>query len=59
MKPKEIEKEREEFEKHIPKSRTMGYEERKADGEYAYGHIQFAWELWLIRAELAMKGSQK
>jgi hypothetical protein len=58
MKPEEIEKEREEFEKHITSSWVYDYKHRLKNGEYAYDHIKFAWKLWLIRAELAMKGSQ-
>lgn len=50
MTPERIEQERVEFEKHIPESRIMEYETRLKNGEYAYYHIKFAWEMWQARA---------
>lgn len=50
MTPERIEQERAKFEKNIPESGITNYKQRLKRGEYAYDHIEFAWEMWQARA---------
>ena len=50
MTPERIEQERAKFEKNIPESGITNYKQRLRSGEYAYDHIEFAWEMWQARA---------
>jgi len=50
MTPERIEQERAKFEKNIPESGITNYKQRLKSGEYAYDHIEFAWEMWQARA---------
>ena len=50
MTPERIEQERAKFEKNIHESGITSYKQRLKSGEYAYEHIEFAWEMWQARA---------
>lgn len=50
MTPERIEQERVKFEKNIHESGITSYKQRLKSGEYAYEHIEFAWEMWQARA---------
>ena len=50
MTPERIEQERVKFEKNIHESGITSYKQRLKSGEYAYEHIEFAWEIWQARA---------
>lgn len=50
MTPEKIEQERAKFEKNIHESGITSYKQRLKSGEYAYEHIEFAWEMWQARA---------
>ena len=50
MTPERIEQERAKFEKNIHESGITSYKQRLKSGEYAYEHIEFAWEMWQDRA---------
>ena len=50
MTPERIEQERAKFEKNIHESGITSYKQRLKSGEYAYEHIEFAWEIWQARA---------
>ena len=51
MTPERIEQERAKFEKNIHELGITSYKQRLKSGEYAYEHIEFAWEMWQARAE--------
>ena len=50
MTPERIEQERAKFEKNIHELGITSYKQRLKSGEYAYEHIEFAWEMWQARA---------
>lgn len=50
MTPEKIEQERAKFEKNIHELGITNYKQRLKSGEYAYDHIEFAWEIWQARA---------